>query len=75
VGGGAAAVKYAPQYGVSGPWTLATLFGGLLGLFLLARFKKGAWKSIRLHGGDEPAGSQVRSDSATVSTFTLTAEP
>ena len=55
VGGGALAAKYAPQYGVSGPWTLATLFCGVLGLYLLKRFLRGGWKSIRLHGDEPPA--------------------
>src|SRR5687768_4951092 len=32
VGGGFAARAYAPGYGAAGPWTLATIFGGILGL-------------------------------------------
>ena len=49
VGGGALAVRYAPAYGVSGPWTVASFFGALLGIYLLLRFRRGRWKSIRLH--------------------------
>jgi MATE family multidrug resistance protein len=49
VGGGAAAAHFAPSYGVIGPWTLASLFGGLLGLYLFLRFRRGRWKTIRLH--------------------------
>ena len=48
VGGGAISVKYFPEWGVAGPWTLATIFGGILGLYLLLRFQRGKWKSIRL---------------------------
>jgi MATE family multidrug resistance protein len=46
--GGALTVHYTPQYGVAGPWTLATFFGSVLGMFLLTRFLHGRWKSIRL---------------------------
>jgi multidrug resistance protein, MATE family len=49
VAGGALVVNFAPHYGVTAPWTLATLFGALLGLFLLTRFLKGGWKKINLH--------------------------
>jgi MATE family multidrug resistance protein len=57
VGGGAVAVRYAPQYGVIGPWTLATVFGAILGIYLLARFRRGRWRSIRLH--EDAADSQT----------------
>jgi MATE family multidrug resistance protein len=46
--GGSIAARYAPQYGVSGPWTLATIFGAILGVFLLIRFRRGRWRSIDL---------------------------
>ncbi len=55
IGGGSLMVKYAPQYGVAGPWSLAMVFSGILGIFLLRRFAKGGWKSIRLHDDLEPA--------------------
>ncbi len=58
VGGGSLIVRYIPDLGVIGPWTLATCFGGILGLFLLTRFLKGGWKSIRLHE-DEQQGFEV----------------
>lgn len=64
VGGGIAIARAAPQYGVVGPWSLATLFGACLGLFLLTRFQRGAWKMIRLH--DEEPVSNVTDASATV---------
>jgi MATE family multidrug resistance protein len=53
VGGGVAIVRYAPQWGVAGPWTLATVFGAILGIFLLARFLRGGWRSIRLDRPDD----------------------
>jgi MATE family multidrug resistance protein len=67
VGGGFATARYAPQYGVSGPWTLATLFGALLGVYLLVRFKRGRWKSIRLHPDEPIPAAQVADDSITAS--------
>jgi MATE family multidrug resistance protein len=57
VGGGTLATKFAPQWGISGPWTLATIFGGILGVYLLARFSRGEWKHIRLHP-ESPADSR-----------------
>jgi MATE family multidrug resistance protein len=74
VGGGVMISRVAPEWGVVGPWTLATFFGACLGVFLLARFLRGRWKQIRLHedddaGAGEPRGfpvSQVAADSATV---------
>lgn len=72
VAGGVVIARVAPQYGVVGPWTAATVFGACLGLFLLTRFQRGRWKEIRLHGdgdGAEPRGfpvSQPATDSATV---------
>lgn len=52
VGGAGLMVRYAPQYGPAGPWTLATLFGAILGVYLLIRFNRGGWKSIQLHPHD-----------------------
>ncbi|MCL2649292.1 MAG: MATE family efflux transporter [Phycisphaerales bacterium] len=53
VGGGILAARHAPSYGISGPWTLATLFGAILGIYLLIRFQRGKWQTIRLHHDNE----------------------
>ncbi len=66
VGGGMVCARYAPQYGISGPWTLATVFGALLGLYLLFRFRRGGWKSIRLHHDEGVEISPEAATSATV---------
>ena len=66
VGGAGLMAKYTPQFGAAGPWTLATLFGAILGIFLLIRFNRGGWKSIRLHPHDE-ALSPKRTESDKVS--------
>jgi MATE family multidrug resistance protein len=46
--GGLAVAKLWPQFGPTGPWIMATLYGAILGIYLLARFRRGRWKSIRL---------------------------
>lgn len=71
VGGGTIIINVAPEYGVIGPWTLATIFGAILGLFLLTRFVKGGWKNIRLHDQEQPT-SNVTVDSAKLSAVTET---
>ena len=53
VGGGATA-HYLPRFGVAGPWSIATVYGLILGIFMFLRFKRGGWRSIDLEGG--PAG-------------------
>lgn len=62
--GGWIITNQAPHYGVAGPWTLATIFGAILGIFLLIRFRLGGWKSIDL---GHPATSNVPADSARLS--------
>jgi MATE family multidrug resistance protein len=37
-----------PQIGPVGPWVAAALYGVILGVFLLVRFRRGRWQSIRL---------------------------
>jgi len=71
IGGGSLAAKFTPQFGVSGPWTLAMVFGCILGIYLLMRFRSGRWKSIRLDenaSADKLRGFEVTSalDAATV---------
>jgi MATE family multidrug resistance protein len=41
-----------PHVGPVGPWVAAALYGAILGVFLLVRFRRGRWRSIRL---DRPA--------------------
>jgi Na+-driven multidrug efflux pump len=64
VGGGTAIAWTWPDYGVAGPWTLATVFGAILGLFLLSRFLAGGWMRINLH---PEADSNVPVESARLS--------
>jgi MATE family multidrug resistance protein len=63
VGGGTILVIYAPRYGVVGPWTIATVFGAILGIYLLVRFHRGRWKTIQLHPDSDPQrGFEVITD-------------
>lgn len=76
VGGGTLLAWRAPQYGVSGPWTLATLFGAILGLYLLVRFQRGGWKNIQLHPDEAEQPSRIAENSAkVVDSLTATEQP
>ena len=44
--GGASTGRLAPQWGPTGPWVAASLYGLILGLYLFARFSRGQWKAI-----------------------------
>lgn len=46
--GGYATAKLRPQWGPAGPWTVASIYGLILGIFMLVRFQRGKWKSINL---------------------------
>lgn len=49
VGGGWLVGHYLPQFGVAGPWTMASIYGSILGLFMLLRFHYGAWRTRTLN--------------------------
>ena len=46
--GGYAIARHWPQWGPKGPWTAATIYGVILGLFIYLRFRAGGWRSIHL---------------------------
>ena len=46
VGGGASIGHVAPQWGPTGPWVAASVYGLVLGIYLCARFTRGDWKAI-----------------------------
>ena len=46
VGGGASIGYWAPQWGPTGPWVAASLYGAILGVYLWLRFSRGDWKAI-----------------------------
>jgi MATE family multidrug resistance protein len=41
------AVRF-PAWGPAGPWTAATIYGAILGIFIYTRFYAGRWQSIHL---------------------------
>lgn len=45
-GGYVVALKY-PHLGIVGPWIMATVYGVLLGVFMLLRFSLGRWRTHR----------------------------
>jgi MATE family multidrug resistance protein len=44
--GGWCIARTHPQWGPAGPWTAASLYGLILGVFMLLRFRNGQWKAI-----------------------------
>jgi MATE family multidrug resistance protein len=46
--GGYAVARLWPNLGPGGPWTVASIYGVILGVFMFVRFKAGGWKAIRL---------------------------
>jgi MATE family multidrug resistance protein len=52
VAGGLLVSRYLPQFGINGPWVMATLHISLMGLLMWLRFKRGAWKKIDLFNDD-----------------------
>ena len=55
LGGGLLIVTQFPQWGAVGPWTAATIYGVVLGVFMYVRFARGRWKLIRLEADSPPA--------------------
>jgi MATE family multidrug resistance protein len=70
VGGGYLAAKSRPDLGVVAPWAVMTVYGAILGLFLLTRFNAGRWRSIQLHPKSRPTPDDVdvTTESAKVAT-------
>ena len=65
VGGGLAMVRWAPRFGIHGPWAACTLYIVALGLALRWRFRRGRWREIRLFGeksAGRPAAGDVEPD-------------
>jgi MATE family multidrug resistance protein len=58
VAGSWAAARWAPGWGLSGPWGACTAYITFLGVFLALRWRSGAWMKIRLFDEGEP---QVKS--------------
>jgi MATE family multidrug resistance protein len=46
VGGGYFVATRFTHWGAAGPWTVATIYGMILGIFMAIRFRRGKWKAI-----------------------------
>lgn len=46
VGGGVSIGFLAPEWGPTGPWVAASIYGAILGVYLCVRFSRGNWKAI-----------------------------
>jgi MATE family multidrug resistance protein len=55
--GGYTLARLAPQFGPAGPWTLASVYGVILGLFMYRRFARGNWR--RIHLEQQPTADTV----------------
>ena len=50
--GGYFVARHWQRFGPAGPWTVATIYGVILGLFIYYRFHSGSWRTIHL---EQPA--------------------
>ncbi len=55
IGGGYLAARWAPGWGIHGPWLMCTLYIILYGLVLRWRWRHGAWRKIDLFKDQPPA--------------------
>ena len=52
--GGYLVARRWPELGPEGPWTAATIYGVILGIFIYSRFRRGRWMSIHLEQAPAP---------------------
>lgn len=57
VGGGYIAARYFKQFSVAGPWAVAFVYGVILGIWMLVRFRRAKWQSIHLEHSNAADGS------------------
>jgi MATE family multidrug resistance protein len=65
VGIGYVIARRFPQFGAGGPWTAATIYGAILGVFMVTRFVRGKWRTIHLES-QASSDSNANAASATV---------
>jgi MATE family multidrug resistance protein len=59
--GGYVVARLRPDWGIAGPWVMASIYGLVLGVFVFLRFKRGRWKERRLGPAEAPSQSPVDS--------------
>ncbi|HWE04823.1 MAG TPA: MATE family efflux transporter [Tepidisphaeraceae bacterium] len=50
------------RWGAAGPWTVATIYGMILGVFMAIRFRRGEWKAIREKSENGDSKSEIIAD-------------
>ena len=73
VGGGASVGFLAPQWGPTGPWVMASLYGVILGAYLYLRFSRGQWKAIQTDQS-EPQGFPLEPSNVAMASTTVGVE-
>jgi MATE family multidrug resistance protein len=58
--GGWVVAKWAPEWNPAGPWVMGCVYGAMVGIFMVARFRGGKWRGIRMGTG---AASNVPGES------------
>jgi MATE family multidrug resistance protein len=58
LGGGYLIARFRPQWGVAGPWTLATFYGVFLSIFMVLRFRKVIWSAVPSTTDPEPSPAE-----------------
>jgi multidrug resistance protein, MATE family len=57
--GGYIIARMEPQWGPSGPWTVATIYGVILGVFVMSRFRRRRWKALESPSADRAENGLV----------------
>ncbi|MGA3066117.1 MAG: MATE family efflux transporter [Tepidisphaeraceae bacterium] len=47
--GGYVVAHWVPQWNPAGPWIMGCDYGAVIGIYMIARFRSGRWRDIRLH--------------------------
>jgi MATE family multidrug resistance protein len=53
--GGYVVARLRPEWGIVGPWVMASIYGLVLGIFIALRFRRGGWKRLRLGAAEAPS--------------------
>ena len=57
--GGYVVARFRTQWGAAGPWTAASIYGVIVGMFVMVRFRGGQWKAIQNDAAFQPASQCV----------------
>jgi MATE family multidrug resistance protein len=57
--GGYLIARWKPQWGPAGPWSIGSLYGMILGTFMLLRFRRGRWKAVEHTASDSSSSFEI----------------